>query len=211
MADNSAKVLAKFDYLKKHPNKPKKDVRIAYIISTILFFFLGWIAILVNKSDGYFIIALCLGPVAYVYGYYKSLGKDLLKIQIATANDWFYDPNKDKSKWKSLKNSFSEIFNRGDNSQFIEDQFWGNIGRNMKTFNFYSGLFTFYRHEGSGKRRRNQRYENHFFAIKLDKKLNSRFHLYPESFFSNGFGLFKKKDVNEFLIAKKMDLTIMSN
>jgi hypothetical protein len=142
-------------------------------------------------------VMILIIPTAIMYASLNRLGKDLIKLQIANENNWLYEPNQDPNLWQNYANQFPEIFKKGEKNQNLEDIFWGAL-KNGENYNYFvSGLFHYTTTSRDSKGRRHDTiHTNNFFAIKLPKKLNSRFYLYPENTFSKIGNFFTKKEIN---------------
>lgn len=138
---------------------------------------------------------LSLIGLAIVAKYKHKLTVDLIKFQICKDNNWYYNPEKSKDSYYSLRGIFNELFNKGDENQYIEDEIWG-ITPNNKNY-FYSGIFSYDNVSRDSKGRKNRTtHKKHFIAISLTKNTNIRFYLYPENVFSRIGNFFTKKEIN---------------
>ena len=136
-------------------------------------------------------------PYVGLRSFLSNISKDIIKVQIAEENNWLYDPEKDYSSWSQLRHNYKEIFNKGDESQCLEDQFWGSVKKDNKDYYFNTGLFhyTTVSRDSKGRTQRHPHIE-HFIGVRLNKKINSRFYLYPENVFSKIGNFFTKKEIN---------------
>lgn len=128
----------------------------------------------------------------------KSIKKDLLKLELANQNNWIYDPDKNYQLYNLYLSKFPEIFNLGEIDRNLEDIFWGSFQMNEQKFDFVSGLFNYARLEtqsGKNKSKKKIVYLDHFFILRLPKRISSRFHLFPKTVFSKIGNFFTKKDI----------------
>jgi hypothetical protein len=187
---NCDKLEKKYDKIKNKPNFPKFlffSFFIGIFVSLFLIFFV---------SELFFILLIIsiIGSII-VYSHYKSIAKDIIKYEIAKQNNWFYDPYKSTPKWYALKTQIPEIFNKGTDSQFVEDQFWGKIEYENTLYDFYAGLFVYTITTNSGKNSSRKTYNTHFFIIKNDHELNNEFNVVPNNFFRKIFNKITKKHI----------------
>jgi len=140
------------------------------------------------------IIGIIGGIIVYTLtsAYYNSKIKDIIKYEVAKQFGWYYEPERCVKKWKELRVEVPEIFSKGNSGQYIDDQFYGKIYSNNKSYDFHSGIF----HYAVKSKDSTSHYHRHFFAFKLNKKLGSRFFLYKENAGSKFMNLFTKKEVN---------------
>jgi hypothetical protein len=195
---NAAIILTKFDKLKEDPKKPGRIYRKAWMWSIFIFAIVAFLSYFFGLVQLFIfaIIILIMAPIT-VQQYFKSLSIDLIKIDIAKDNNWYYDPMNDYAKWNSMKVLYPELFNKGNERQNLEDQFWGQTTKGGKTYDFYSALFhyTIVTRNSKGGSSRHE-YHNNFFAIKLNKNIKTRFFLYPENFGSKISNFFTRKEIN---------------
>lgn len=194
--EDSAKLNAKYNKLRANPNIIKRQRDISFVIGLVIFlpFLIFGFGNLVAMIFGIF---FCFLPYLMVKGYYSNFSIDLIKFEMAKKNGWLYSPNQDRARWANLRHKAPEIFNKGNKNQYLEDQFWGSIEQDGKTYDFYTGLFSYdVETRDSEGRTRTTTYKRHFFTIKVDKPIGSRFFLYPETVFSKIGNLFTKKEIN---------------
>jgi hypothetical protein len=194
---NSLDIFSKYEKLKQDPkiiSKQKKKGLLIGIFGTIS----SLILTIIIGEPGIVIFGLILFWAYYgaIIGYYKNLAIDLVKAQIAKDNHWLYDPGHDNGKWRSLSQYFPEIFQKGNKSQYVEDQFWGVFDKNNKQTHFNTGRFSYTVESGSGKNRRSTTYHKTYYIFSIPKNLKSRFFLYPENTFSKIGNFFSKKEIN---------------
>ena len=179
-----AKVLAQVNFLKDNPKHPSKQRFIWCGIGLVIGLFFLFFNVL-----GLTIAAFTI-PFFLVTFYFKNLSRDLLKIQLASKNNWLYDPTPSHYKYQLLKSHYPEIFKKGNRSQRIDDQFWGVNTIRKKDYLFNSGMFYY-----SVKKGKNSTtYTTHYLFIKLQKKLNCEFLLSPEK--KSIFNVFRSKEIN---------------
>jgi hypothetical protein len=137
-------------------------------------------------------IALMIVDIINIRNYYKELLLDLIKLNLVRKNKWYYNPNKSNDKATDLASKYHEIFNlEGGAFGWVEDEIWGNINKSKKRCDFYSGIYhnTMFNNRGSNV-------DKNFFIIKLNKKLQSTFFLYPEDIKSKLKNIINKKEIN---------------
>jgi hypothetical protein len=197
--EENVKNHSKYLFIKENPEHIKKTFRRMYsffwisfgiilIINILTFFLLLFPSIII-------LTLILMLPLGYSF-YLKNLVKDMVKLEIALENKYLYWPEPNPGLWTKYKKSYPEIFQKGDKRQNLEDIFWGiNEYHGMKNY-FVSGLFnyTIVTRDKNGKKEHN--YTDHFFIIKLPKKINSRFFLYPENIFSKIKNYFTNKKIN---------------
>jgi hypothetical protein len=196
----NAKNQAKYLFLQKNPKYPKKTMWSVFLMSLVVALILFYIADIIPYLGDIFyilgIIILFLPSFGFYFGL-VGLGKDLIKLQIANENHWLYEPERDKELWNRYSKLYPEIFRKGEKKQYLEDLFWGAVNKNGYWNYFVSGLFNYTITTRDSKgRRKDTELTNHFFAIKLPKKLKSRFFIYPENGLSKIRNFFSKKEIN---------------
>jgi hypothetical protein len=187
---NCDKLEKKYDKIKNNPKFPK-FLFFSFLIGIFLSLFLIFII------SELFVILLIISIIGtpLIYSHYKSIAKDIIKYEIAKQNNWFYDPYKSTAKWNALRSKIPEIFNKGTDSQFVEDQFWGKIEYENMVYDFYSGVFVYTITSHSDKNRSSTTYNTHFFIIKNDHELNNEFNVVPNNFFRKIFNKITKKHI----------------
>lgn len=181
----SAKVLAQYHFLNANPKHFSKKRLIWFVIglSSILLFWLLdfhlWLAC----------FSITVTYLAFQWHYLHLLSIDLQKIQLAEKNNWLYDPKPSPNRYKILKSHFPKIFNKGDFSQNISDEFWGLTTLKQKEYFFNAGLFFYYE-----KGEDTQSYLRQYLFIKLEKEIKSEFLLSPEK--TSIFNFFRSKEIN---------------
>jgi hypothetical protein len=199
---NSLEIFSKFEKLKEDPKIISRQKRLGMIIGIIgTIISLVFTPVILYVSDGNGGIIFVMIIISWIYygivrGYYKNLAIDLVKAEIARENHWLYDPEHDSSKWRQLSQYFPEIFQKGNKSQYVEDQFWGVFDKKGKQTHFNTGRFSYTIESGSGKNRNSTTYEKYYFIFAIPKDLKSRFYLYPENTFSKIGNFFSKKEIN---------------
>jgi len=208
---NSAEVGAKFEVLEKNPKLIKKHYFYAILIGIFLTLILGFFIYYSSKSnsdksifDFIYLIFVVIAPYGIVKTYYSKLIRDLIKLDIAKENNWLYDAKENKNRFNDLKNYFPEFFNKGNDNQYVDDQFWGYIEKKNSLSNstnkfqfFHSGIlhYDMVTYDSKGREHRVS-FDNHFFMFPLEKQIKSRFHLYPEHIGSKIGNFFSKKEIN---------------
>lgn len=200
---NAAAIEIKIESLKNDPGQINRQLTIIFMLgflvfSTFVYFF--YIFHLLGTADGFkllfYILILFFSMFFAIKTYYLLLTKDLLKLEIAKKKEWIYNPDHDKDKLEKLTLYFPETFSKGNQNQYIEDQFWGLVENNSKSNFFYSGVYYYEIVTGYGKNRRVTKYTNHYFIFPLKKDINARFHLFPENAQSIISNWFTKKEIN---------------
>lgn len=200
---NAAEVEVKIENLKKNPGQINKNLSIIFVLGLLIcsvIIYLFYISELLFRKNGlnfpFMIISIFASIFMGVRAYYILLTKDLVKLEIAKKKGWIYNPNHDQTKYESLIAYFPETFTKGNQNQYIEDQFWGLtlIGNNYHYF--YTGVFYYEIVNGSGKNRKVTPYTTHYFIFPLKKDINARFHLFPENAGSIITNWFTKKEIN---------------
>jgi hypothetical protein len=179
---NSSVIIAKYEKLKSDPGLPARQKKKRLIISGIL---MGLtLPILLLDLFAFVVFLIIMGIVVLIIyatftKFYKSLCYDLIKILMALAKRWFYDPFPSAEKWMALRNLYPEIFNRGNAHQNVEDQFWGKFRAGDRDFDFYAGLFHYARVTKDSKGKSHRRdYEKNFFCLRPGKSFGIRFFLF---------------------------------
>ena len=184
-------------YLRKHRNKLLAFGVLGAAVILVLAYFFPEYAF--GKGDELRIIVFIAAPFIPYILYIKKikdLQKDLVKLIIAKENHWTYSPKRRAYRWKVLKVKFPEIFNRGDESQNLQDEFWGNFKGDRRAVDFWTGIFeyTVVRRRSKGRKSR-QVFIRNAFSFRLEKKLNTRFCLKPEKILSKIRNFFSTKEV----------------
>jgi len=79
-----------------------------------------------------------------------------------------------------MARKFPDIFLKGNNSQELEDEFWGKFHTATQSRDFYSGIFHYATTTGRGKHRKTKHKYQTVFAIRLEKILKNSLLLVPE-------------------------------
>ncbi|PLW80438.1 hypothetical protein C0585_02475 [Candidatus Woesearchaeota archaeon] len=189
--NNVSKLESKLEKYKKNPSSLRRNY--------YLFFFFGLLgsfasAFLMIFYEPYFMwgIVLSMIPFSVLASKYHSLGKDLIKLQIARENGWLYDPNNHYNRWSKYAKAFPEIYRQGNQGQYLDDRFWGKVSNN----DFHCGNFTYQVRKKSGKKSHTRTYHTYYFIFPLKKRIASRFLLYGENIFSKIGNFFTKKEIN---------------
>lgn len=195
------KIQTRFENWQASPKQLK--VNFGLLIALAVFFYLPAMFVpglreiivrLVLDSDNMQISLLTLPAVPAVtyFFYVQKTQIDIIKKLAADRYNWKYDPSERKDRWEKASQFMPEIFNRGNNGQNIQDQFWGKY----QEMDFWSGIFHYRISSGSGKNRRNTKFDTHFFCIRLPENLENRFSIMPETMSAKVFNFFKKKDLD---------------
>ena len=186
------------EYPRKHRNKLFLfGVLGAGLIFTLAYFFPE--AAFGSGEDDQGFIGLVILPFI-PFGLYikkvKNLQKDLVKLVIAKENKWIYSPDPRLSRWKILRTKFPELFNRGDEGQNLQDEFWGSFEGDRRNVDFWTGIFEYVvvNRDSKGRKRRTT-YTRNAFAFRLTKKVNSTFCLKPEKITAKIRNFFSTKEV----------------
>ncbi|MFW6220211.1 MAG: hypothetical protein ACOC3X_00910 [Nanoarchaeota archaeon] len=187
---NCDKLEKKYEKLKNNPNKPR------YVLGLFLVLIILSILLCIFICFTFIFLLFILSIIFFIiYLNYKSIIKDLIKNKIAKDYGWFYDPYNSSFKWNILRRDIPEIFNKGNERQYVEDQFWGKFKHNGLDYDFYQGVFSYTHSSGHGKNKSSKTYNTHFFILKNHKQLNNEFLLYPNGFFSKFINFFSKKNI----------------
>ncbi|MCC7574775.1 hypothetical protein KO361_04245 [Candidatus Woesearchaeota archaeon] len=197
--EKNVKNHAKYLFLKNNPGYVKKTflkiigiIILAFTISRLLshytqtsFFIMNTLIII-----GSFILLIVF------HFKVQSIRRDLIKLEVAKENNYLYWPDKNHKLWRDYAHKYTEVFNRGDQDQNLEDIFWGTTNINGKKHNFTSGLFNYTRVSRDNKgNTKHQKFTDHYFIIKLPRRLESRFYLYPEGVISKIANFFTNKKI----------------
>ncbi len=183
------KILEKYS---ANPSLPRRNLGLCLIpgILTLaaLFLFSDQILGMLSSADedATWILFLPFTPPFLYLARIFSLQRDLVKYAIARDQNWVYNPKESPSRWRVLRDKFSEIFDRGNRSQNISDEFWGDFSGNGKVIDFWTGIFSYTIKSG----KHSTTYRRTLFAFHLEKSRTTRFCLKPEHSF---FGLFRRK------------------
>ncbi len=187
------KVQKKFEEYKQNPYRIRRNYFMFWgvgfagtgITMSLLFFNpdLFWNIMLGSGDDdsgGFGILTLPWLPLAWYVYHVKKLQRDLVKKIIADKNHWVYNPDENYSRWQTMAKKFPKIFLKGNNSQRVEDEFWGKFHTASQTRDFYSGIFHYAKTTGSGKNRKTKHTYQTVFAIRLEKVLKNSLLLVSE-------------------------------
>ena len=185
LIEENKKTKAQQLYLEDNIEKIKqketiKTIKTATIIilSLILFFSFPHIP-LMQLSLPIAILIIIFFSRAYKIPNIKKVKKDIIKLEVAKRNNYLYSPDESIKRYIDYTAAYPEAFQRGDHSQNIEDVFWGKVKRHNQEYKFTTGVFNYKQIEGSGRHRRTVTYLDHYFAININKKINTRFTLTP--------------------------------
>lgn len=198
---NNEKNLEKSIYWKKNLPNITKIFYIIYFFS----FFLFLIIIFISKNFQIIPFLLFFYGIIIsifyliIYSNLKKIKKDLIKAELATSKNWLYESEKSKKIYNKYYQYFPEIFDLGEKNQSIEDVFWGKIEKNSIQNYFVSGVFNYTYTKVQKTKNRTRRVDvnclDHFFILKLPKKISSRFYLFPKNLVNNITNLFTKKNI----------------
>jgi hypothetical protein len=201
--DSQTKKLEKMHFELEKKNYIKRNLNLVFyifIVLIIIFCLVDFLSFFVGAYSFPFfsIFAIVIGFICYfgLRGYYNSFIRDFVKYEVAKEFGWSYEPDPNKNKWYKLREDIPEIFKKGNTMQEIDDQYYGQIYFNRKAFDFHSGIFHYAVRTSNGKSSSTTHYYRHFFAFRLNKRINSRFFLYPENIGSKVGNWFNGKEVN---------------
>jgi hypothetical protein len=185
LIDENKKTKAQQLYLEDNIEKIKQKGKIRTIVTvaiiataSILFFSFPQLP-LIHLSLPIAILILFFIYKVYKIPNIKKVKKDIIKLEVAKQNNYLYSPDESIKRYQDYRHAFPEAFQRGDHSQNIEDVFWGKVKKHNKEYKFTTGVFNYKQIEGSGRHRRTVTYLDHYFAININKKINTRFILTP--------------------------------
>ncbi|MFT4313279.1 MAG: hypothetical protein ACMXYA_02640 [Candidatus Woesearchaeota archaeon] len=118
---------------------------------------------------------------------------------------YIYLPKTQYQYWQMYATEFPELFSLGDTGQRITEVFWGQETINEKKIDFVTGIFHYGIRRGTGKNRRTDYYQNHFFILHFPKKIPVRFSLIEKKFLQHkipGFSV-RKLTTESFEFNKK--------
>jgi len=152
---------------------------------------------LLNARDGmYFLIIPVLPIIYYVYRIY-ALQRDLVKMLIAKEHGWIYAPNENSTHWMQFAAEFPDFFQKGNEGQNMQDEFWGKFKGTKQEVDFYSSIFEYKVVTHNSKRRNVTIYRKTIFSLKLNKKIQADFRLEPEGLLEKFFNFFRRnKEIN---------------
>lgn len=197
---DNTKLQKKYAYYLKHPKAPLRNLLLFLIPVFLLIGVIGygpareifWDLISSGNDDNSEgIIILPFIPAVIYYWRVRRLQIDLIKMLLADKFGWAYSSQQNTSRWKLLKTRFSEIFEKGNQRQYVEDEFWGVFEGNP----FWSALFHYEVRSGSGKSRTVRKYNRTVFCLQLRKIVAASFHIQKDSGMKF-FRFFKGKSVD---------------
>lgn len=185
---NASILFAKYEKLKENPGKPKKQRNKAIIIGTIIMV-PAILSLIIWGKEWPIILGsiITFGIFLILYINYRKLAIDLVKIQIAEALGWYYDPDRNDEKWELLRKKYHEIFSIGSEGQNVEDQVWGFV-KNGDSLPFFAGEFHYTVQSqrasinaGGAKatEKTKHSYHRHFFSFRLSRNLKARLFIEP--------------------------------
>jgi len=123
------------------------------------------------------LLMLSFLPLFLYYIHFSVRANMLVKETIARQKGWIYSSVQDSARWVDLAAVYPTIFNKGDNSQNVSDEFWGSVALSNQAVPFWMSNFTY--SIGSGKNRETYYYS--VYAFPLPKVVGSNFQLEPRS------------------------------
>ncbi|MFP4567669.1 MAG: hypothetical protein ACLFN8_01870 [Candidatus Woesearchaeota archaeon] len=197
--DKNIKNHSTYLFLKNNPNYAiNTALKIGAIFAILFIIFEIIIAITTKMHAARIYIPLGLiVSLAIFYHYVTKSTKDIIKLEVANQKNYLYWPDINHDLWRTYQKKYPEIFSKGDKYQNLEDIFWGTEEINNKKVHFTTGIFNYTTttRDKDGNER-NTKHTDHYFIIKLPKKLESRFFLYPENIFSKITNMFQNKEIN---------------
>ena len=141
-----------------------------------------------------FPIVFLLSVPYFIFNIYlTSVSGPILKLEIARANNWLYNPKEDYRSYEELSENYGEIFGKVFGKKSVKDQFWGTIMKGSKKHFFYTG--TYYYSKFGGDKDKDFNTET-FIGVRLNKTINSRFYLHPETTYDRIGNMFTNKELN---------------
>ncbi|MEI7690507.1 MAG: hypothetical protein WCI63_02690 [bacterium] len=186
ISTRNGKLEKKFSKIKSNPSAIKRNVFLLSLLGIVIFALIELIYFYAKQksgdalsTDAVVVPLICaIVPVSiYLYSI-KELQKDLLNLSVADRFNWLYDPDKNRSKWKNLKETYPEIFDLGNENQYIDNQFWGLFDDTER--NFWLGRFNYTVSQG----KTSQTYQNLVYGYKLSKPVTTDFSLIPQTSFT---------------------------
>ncbi len=193
-ASNASKDYAKYLYLRKYPSVIWKWLGIFIGCFVFLFFLFVFLDLFFVN---FLLVILFFIFLFAAFSNLRKVQRSVVKIEVANENNFLFLKESSAQRWKKYKDLYPEIFNRGDDSQRVEDCFWGIVDVGKSKVSFVSGIFHFVTvsYDSRGRQSRHPYWFN-FFIAKLPSEINSRFFLYPEGVFSKIKNFFSKKKVH---------------
>ena len=190
-------------YPRKHRNKLFGFGVLGVFVMGVLAYFFPEYAFGKDGDGGFiWLVVLPFVPFGLYLKKVKDLQKDLVKLVIAKGNHWIYSPDKREARWRVLRTKFPELFEKGDEAQNLQDEFWGNFKGDRRAVDFWTSIFeyTVVHRDSKGKKTR-QVFTKNAFSFRLVKPLRTRFCLKPEKILSKIRNFFTTKEVETESIA----------
>lgn len=187
----------KYLIYQKNPRLPLRNLLLCtlpVICSVFLIMlFPRFLEFILQIKNGVFLLVLPFLPAVIYFTKIKKMQRDLINYLIAQENQWIYSPEERSERWQILRSKFKNLFEKGDEDQNMQDEFWGKINGGN---NFYMAIFeyTVVMRDSKGNRRR-RKFSKSILALKLNKKLKKTFQLVPESFWHGIKHWFTKKEI----------------
>ena len=192
--DKGAVVHAKYLFLKNNPGLVLKHLGLMFGVFVLLFLVFAFLGVwFVN-----FLLFVAFVILVFVAIYrLNRVRREVVKLEVADKNGFLFLAERSPTRWQKYKALYPEVFDKGRESQRVEDCFWGSVNLNGLKTSFVSGIFYYVNvsYDNKGNRRRHPRWSN-FFIAKLPSRNESRFFLYPQSFFSKVGNFFSRKKVH---------------
>lgn len=193
---SNSQIEKKYQELQKNPTSLRWKLFLSlipiFILLLIIIFFTETLFRFISSlEDASIILVVPFLPVIWYVRKIHILQKDLTKLMIAKSKNWCYSPDENIYRWQKFRDKFREIFDKGNENQNMQDEFWG-IFKNIP---FYSGIFQYTVKTHSNKRTHRTTYTNTVFAIKLNKVLKSDFRLEPEGMMAKIGNFFSSKEI----------------
>lgn len=202
LESRNQKVQKRFEEWKTNPGKLKRNFFLLLAIGILFYGLLVfsaafrdfiWIIFMESWEDPFpYGYVLPWTPAVAYWVYIKKTQIDIIKKLVADRYNWKYDPSDQAVRWQKAVKLMPEIFEKGNNGQNIQDQFWGKY----QDMDFWSGIFHYQVESGSGKNRKNTKHDAHFFCVKLPQTMENRFLLRPEGLGTKLTNAFRKKDID---------------
>lgn len=193
LSDENKQIKAQQIYVEENIEQIRKKQKIKAIITTSLVLIVI-ITLFLNPTPTSSVITIISLLFAIIISQViktpniRKITVDIIKLEVAKRNNYLYSPKENTQRFQKYLQKYPDAFRRGTQEQNIEDVFWGVAKRNNKEHQFTTGLYNYAQYEGSGKNRRLVRYTDHYFAIRLNKKINTSFSLIPnQTFLGNIF------------------------
>ncbi|MFH0820671.1 MAG: hypothetical protein V1908_02745, partial [Candidatus Peregrinibacteria bacterium] len=191
----------KFNFYETHPKRPLRNLLlcIGLIPLTAIFFalFPKVLQELLATENGVYLLILPFIPTWLYWRHIRKIQCDLIKMLIARQSEWLYSPKESRNRWSPLASRFSEFFQKGNEAQNVQDEFWGTAKGEKQNIPFYSSIFeyTVVTHGSKGRRHRTT-YTKTIVGVKLNKTLAADFRLEPEGALMKFFNFFRRNEID---------------